>query len=557
MAYVTVEELAASNGAAQIGFEQDGLSAVPTQVQQELRFTIRPEQFGAQGDGVTDDASAINAAIAAANAAGGGVVALDARNYAVGSPILLQSKVALIGKGMRKTTITQIGTVAAWDDMVGAGGIVTTLSGGEYENVRVAGMTVRGIYSTPIADGASHYAKNGISLINIWNSSVEDCLVSDTATGIVMAGTVAGVADYNNLIARCVTYNARSWNAAGNSGAPRGITMATDRSTVRDTISDNCFTSYYVATDYGTYENCRASRWSDDGFYVNANYCEFTDCFAIGAASRAESSGSGFAVNPSTGHRFKGCVAIHCSNAGMRFRHAGMAAPSGNQVLGCLFKDCGYGFLDDLTSVQPYPQAVSRNNSFIGNMADGCQLNGFMFVRQQAGVISGNIAIANNQAGVTISNRGGIALAEYCLDNVVQGNICDDIQGTKTQAFGLYSYPSSVTGALLENTGNRIEHRSIYGVDIYFPSMQVGTASAAIASAARNAVGTVVFPLRFENAPVVIAGLQNGNALADGERPVSVSVYNVTATGFSFSIDALAAVAANRTLNIGWQASVR
>ena len=190
-------------------------------------------------------------------------------------------------------------------------------------------------------------------------------------------------------------------------------------------------------------------------------------------------------------------------------------------------------------------------------MADGCQLNGFMFVRQQAGVISGNIAIANNQAGVTISNRGGIALAEYCRDNVVQGNICDDIQGTKTQAFGLYSYPSSVTGALLENTGNRIEHRSIYGVDIYFPSMQAGTASATIASAARNVVGTVAFPLGFENAPVVIAGLQNGNALADGERPVSVSVYNVTATGFSFSIDAVAAVAANRTLNIGWQASVR
>lgn len=57
--------------------------------------------YDAVGDGVTDDAPAINAAIVAANAAGGGTVIIPGRGstYKVASQLVLLSKVRLIGEG--------------------------------------------------------------------------------------------------------------------------------------------------------------------------------------------------------------------------------------------------------------------------------------------------------------------------------------------------------------------------------------------------------------------------------------------------------------------------
>lgn len=555
MTYVTKDELAAATGAALVGFKQTGAAAVPVSADTEFKVRVRPEQFGAAADGVTDDAPAINAAIAAVAAQGGGNVCLAAKMYAVGQPILMQSRVTLQGEGAQATVIKQIGTIFGWAAITNLTGIITTSATAEHVAVHVVGLSVHGLYGTPIPDGAASYAKNGISLGNLSSSSVVDCHVRDTGTGIVMFGSVAGVVDYHNLISRCVVRNARSWNAAGNAGTPRGITMATNRSTVSDCVADDCRTGYYVATDFGTYRNCRTSRWTDNGFYVNANHCGFTDCFAIASNSRATGSGSGFAVNPSTGHTFAGCVAMRCPNAGIRFRHDGALAPSGNRVIGCHFSDCGYGFLDDMTGANAYPDAVARNNVFIGNMAEGCQLNGFLFIRQQGSVIIGNTALNNNRAGVGVGTRGGIGLAEYCLNNVVASNVCDDTQAVKRQTYGLYSYPKSVSAASIENLGNRIEHRSIFGVDEFFPAVREGTQDVTINTGSKTVLAAVSFPTPFDSAPVVTINVQNGNALADGERPVSAAPFNITASGFSFLVDTVAPVAANRLIKIGWRAS--
>lgn len=510
--------------------------------------------YGAVADGVTNDAAAINAAITAATVSGG-VVLLPAGTYAVGTPILLKSNVTLQGEGFDATIIKQTGTIAAWDAITTSTGVISTLIANEYENIHVKGLKLEGLYSTPIPDGSANYAVNGISIANTIRSSVADCYVQDTGTGIIIYGTVTGAEVYDNMISGCTVTNARSWILAGNAGTPRGITMATNYSNVENCVSDDNHTGYFVGTDYGTYINCRTTRWTDDGFYVNANFCSFTDCWAIGNTTLGTASGSGFAVNPSYGHTFTSCVALRCPNAGMRFRHAGATAPSSNRVIGCYFSDCGYGFLDDMTGADAYPNAVSSFNVFIGNQADNCQQSGFKFIRQQAGVISGNTAWDNNQDGVILQTRGGISLDEYCLDNAISDNICADTQGVPTQTFGLYSYPAATSGASVENTGNRVNHKSINGVDLFYTATLSNTASATILSGTRSISGTVTFALPFETAPVVVAGVQNANALADAERPTTVNVHTVTTTGFTYLIDALVNVGANRNLTIGWTAS--
>lgn len=59
---VTFDVLSAPDGASRIGFIQDATGAVATTVENKLRETKSVKDFGAQGDGVTDDFAALTAA---------------------------------------------------------------------------------------------------------------------------------------------------------------------------------------------------------------------------------------------------------------------------------------------------------------------------------------------------------------------------------------------------------------------------------------------------------------------------------------------------------------
>jgi polygalacturonase len=71
----------------------------------ENTLWVNVKDYGALGDNSTDDSTAINAAITAANTAGGGTVYFPEGTYICDASIVLQSNVYLVGAGRGATTL--------------------------------------------------------------------------------------------------------------------------------------------------------------------------------------------------------------------------------------------------------------------------------------------------------------------------------------------------------------------------------------------------------------------------------------------------------------------
>lgn len=90
---------------SRVDFLQSGTSAVTRTAQSKMRDVVSVKDFGAIGNGIADDRAAIQLAVNAASAAGGGRVHLPAGSYKVGSALTVPTYVSLVGDGAKVTTI--------------------------------------------------------------------------------------------------------------------------------------------------------------------------------------------------------------------------------------------------------------------------------------------------------------------------------------------------------------------------------------------------------------------------------------------------------------------
>ena len=91
-----------------VTYNQGSVGAVSRTVKNKLQETVSVEDFGAVGDGVTDDTAAIQAALDAASAAGGGAVYLPQGDYRISSALEIDNYTILHGASIHGTRLIPV-----------------------------------------------------------------------------------------------------------------------------------------------------------------------------------------------------------------------------------------------------------------------------------------------------------------------------------------------------------------------------------------------------------------------------------------------------------------
>ena len=170
--------------------------------------------FGAKGDGVTDDAVAIQKAIDCCSAEGGGVVLLPRNHVFLSGPVELKSNVELHLEATLKANPNEsIYQLSAFDENRGEG--MLWLWAKDAENISITGKgTIHGngiafmgaeledsYELKPLADQTFDPRPHVLTLTNVWNLTIRDVTIKEGAYWTVhLIGCNEAVIDGINLL---------------------------------------------------------------------------------------------------------------------------------------------------------------------------------------------------------------------------------------------------------------------------------------------------------------------------------------------------------------------
>lgn len=231
----TVSPIAGIQG-TKLNFLQTGTGAVNRTVQDKQRERVSVKDFGAVGDNTADDTAAIQAAVTAVIAAGGGEVFFPKGTYKISAEISITSPVTLRGRSQRATVIRQTNATANgfnfnYPALTEGGGVegMTIEAGAGY---RTAGFTATGSTGTGlrmnlvndnffVQDVAIQNFARGAALLGCWTSKWVACriLFAQFEGLYIGKGSIGNIGGGNTFLSVKISNN----GFTGPNGASRGV----------------------------------------------------------------------------------------------------------------------------------------------------------------------------------------------------------------------------------------------------------------------------------------------------------------------------------------------
>lgn len=220
-ASVLRSDLAAPGGSALVGFQQAGTGAVARATDSKLRESVSVKDFGAVGDGVTDDTSSIQAAMNAC-AAINAPLYLNQGTYKVSGTLTLTHFNAVVrGAGMERSVIVQTNAALStptlrtdpaitrnWSGLM-SDFAVRSANGANNAAVQINNPNRRHCIERVRVDCASGETSNGVgihilrtsgdALVDGYFTSARHCWVEKHADGYLVEGQVPGNANLHWL----------------------------------------------------------------------------------------------------------------------------------------------------------------------------------------------------------------------------------------------------------------------------------------------------------------------------------------------------------------------
>lgn len=224
---LTVDEVLArlddSDGASLIGYTQGGTGADATTVQSKLREFVSVKDFGAVGDGVADDTTAIQEAITAMglirNLTRGGTVYFPAGTYKITDTLFVrQDNITLVGDSQGGSIITCDNTFTGSGESIPQTMIqIGTFPGDVLQRINMRDLFISATQLTGIREsgGGNDVVKCLVHMNRTHYSRIErvsfyGCDTGSTGIGLLLTAQGSGVGPFamQNSITDCeFTYN--------------------------------------------------------------------------------------------------------------------------------------------------------------------------------------------------------------------------------------------------------------------------------------------------------------------------------------------------------------
>jgi parallel beta-helix repeat protein len=401
-------------------------------VQSKVFYTVGSTDADYITDGTADDVE-IQAAIDAANSAGGGIVHLKENTYNIAATILIKDNTILEGEGwttiIKLTNATRVDMIENSDQVGGNTNIVIRdlkLDGNKAN--QASGVSLEGIDFVLVSNFLIH---------NVWIIDVGTTDAADTAIGCSLAGACTE--------GRVISCRAESNNHYGfNNNNCSNISYVNNLSISngRHGFGSANGSSHITWTGNVLKNNTQQGFWTRNtsNSTISGNTIQMPSASLYGIQIKKDSGDTnqvGDQFNTVTGNTISGACdyGIYIQN------HATYCTVTGNTINGC--DEYGinhtaseYNMLSnnfiyncDLDGIRVDGTAVTIQ----GNYVHTCGNNG-IYVDANESIVNNNNCQNNSIASSGAYN--GITIAD-CLRVVVSGNRCWDNQGTKTQGYGI------------------------------------------------------------------------------------------------------------------------